>query len=738
MGCPVQARYDILLREAEKKVDTRLQEIKVPETCNVVKSLSPGRRKTSTKDLARAAAKEAREGAKESAREAAKEAALKETTLEANADDHHRSEASISMPAALEEKQTQPKDLLAAMDSFDNLFCRRCLVFDCRLHGCSQAIVHPSERQQPWSNIEDGIPLPCSKHCCLLQILPSNSGRNFVQTDALAGLKVNKRKQDLLKSSQKQQDLSSSQNEDGDDLDMEHKRSRTISGGEIAPSSYRQGVLDSTSKETVESSQKTTQGVIPLMQLDESEELKKLLSPTRKSLFCQPKEAGMQGEGSEAFYSQQSQEGSLVSCEIVIQESIRGEAATSKTLQQVEVTTILDRGDRPVDVGSDKLSSKWLCLTRDKHTEGSDKVEGGIPLEAESKEIILSKKNNVPAPLSMDSEEETRTNVSARGKGKVEVANNWTMLEMGLYEKGLQIFGKNSCLIAKNLLKGFKSCAEVAQYTLEQEASGDGPDGVRRCTDSLDIDAQNRARMYGGRRKGRVRKLKYTWKSVVHPLIRKRMANGKDQPCRQYTPCSCLFTCGKQCPCLLNGTCCEKYCGCSKSCKNRFRGCHCAKSQCCSRQCPCFAAGRECDPDVCRNCWVGCGDGTLGGPPLRGDSYDCRNMKVMLKQQQRVLLGRSDVAGWGAFLKNPVGKHEYLGEYTGELISHREADKRGKIYDRENSSFLFNLNDQASSMSFTEFTFTVTRAMDGCITPFCLDCSIMPATMNEVPGYSFN
>lgn len=89
----------------------------------------------------------------------------------------------------------------------------------------------------------------------------------------------------------------------------------------------------------------------------------------------------------------------------------------------------------------------------------------------------------------------------------------------------------------------------------------------------------------------------------------------------------------------------------------------------------------------------------------------------------QVLLGRSDVSGWGAFLKvvfcpstsfiptllhetnsslfeqNSVNKHEYLGEYTGELISHREADKRGKIYDRENSSFLFNLNDQVFSLS---------------------------------------
>lgn len=52
-------------------------------------------------------------------------------------------------------------------------------------------------------------------------------------------------------------------------------------------------------------------------------------------------------------------------------------------------------------------------------------------------------------------------------------------------------------------------------------------------------------------------------------------------------------------------------------------------------------------------------------------------------------------------MQNSVNKNDYLGEYTGELISHREADRRGKIYDRANSSFLFDLNDQASKVYFS-------------------------------------
>ncbi|GAU13367.1 hypothetical protein TSUD_175190 [Trifolium subterraneum] len=67
---------------------------------------------------------------------------------------------------------------------------------------------------------------------------------------------------------------------------------------------------------------------------------------------------------------------------------------------------------------------------------------------------------------------------------------------------------------------------------------------------------------------------------------------------------------------------------------------------------------------------------------------------MFLGIKQKILLGKSEVAGWGAFIKNPVKKGEYLGEYTGELISHAEAEKRGKLYERAGFSYLFDLDDK--------------------------------------------
>ncbi|KAL6759487.1 hypothetical protein V8C86DRAFT_2573324 [Haematococcus lacustris] len=102
-----------------------------------------------------------------------------------------------------------------------------------------------------------------------------------------------------------------------------------------------------------------------------------------------------------------------------------------------------------------------------------------------------------------------------------------------------------------------------------------------------------------------------------------------------------------------------------------------------------MAAGRECDPDLCRTCtmpWSESQQASL--------SPKCGNMRLRLRQHKRVVLANSSIAGWGAFLADGAGKDEFLGEYTGDLITQAEADRRGRVYDQMNNSYLFDLNEQ--------------------------------------------
>ncbi|KAG5251918.1 histone-lysine N-methyltransferase EZA [Salix suchowensis] len=535
------------------------------------------------------------------------------------------------------------KSLSTALDSFDNLFCRRCLLFDCRLHGCSQTLINPSEKHSYWSEYEDDRK-PCSDQCSLwLRVVKDFPGGS-----------VNRTKTATSAEEKKTAAASDAEGPSGADFIDE----KSIMEKEMSVISEAFCNLEPAS------------GALNLdmsaMVIHNQEYIRKRKAPQHKDLA--PDESSQVPDDMQDYRKKQ------------------------KRLLHLDVVNEAAEGVFPNQISTAK--------------KASDKIEPRMPIKKTTNDSIESfcsgsEENvghgakdvfGVPRPKQSSS-----VNRAVEG---VLRKSEWKPIEKELYLKGVEIFGKNSCLIARNLLSGLKTCIEVSNYMRESGAMmphrSVAPrsfleDSGKSDTDYVEQDMPTRSRLL--RRRGRARKLKYSWKSAGHPSFWKRIADGKNQSCKQYTPCGCQSMCGKQCSCLHNGTCCEKYCGCSKSCKNRFRGCHCAKSQCRSRQCPCFAAGRECDPDVCRNCWVSCGDGSSGEPPKQGDGQ-CGNMRLLLRQQQRILLAKSDVAGWGAFLKNSVNKNDYLGEYTGELISHREADKRGKIYDRANSSFLFDLNDQ--------------------------------------------
>jgi hypothetical protein len=109
----------------------------------------------------------------------------------------------------------------------------------------------------------------------------------------------------------------------------------------------------------------------------------------------------------------------------------------------------------------------------------------------------------------------------------------------------------------------------------------------------------------------------------------------------------------------------------------------------------CKKANRECDPDLCG----GCGAIELLDPVTRHQynssqvpSEMCQNVYIQREIPKKTILGYSNLCGMGLFMGEPVAKDQFIGEYKGEVLTQEEAERRGKIYDKRGTSFLFDLN----------------------------------------------
>ncbi|CAF0756413.1 unnamed protein product [Didymodactylos carnosus] len=82
-------------------------------------------------------------------------------------------------------------------------------------------------------------------------------------------------------------------------------------------------------------------------------------------------------------------------------------------------------------------------------------------------------------------------------------------------------------------------------------------------------------------------------------------------------------------------------------------------------------------------------------PTLSALPISCANTSLQRRLHKQILIAPSDVVGYGAFLGLTAAKKgDLIAEYTGELISQEEAERRGALYDRLSRSYLFNLDSE--------------------------------------------
>ncbi|GLE06905.1 hypothetical protein PINS_up016574 [Pythium insidiosum] len=268
-------------------------------------------------------------------------------------------------------------------------------------------------------------------------------------------------------------------------------------------------------------------------------------------------------------------------------------------------------------------------------------------------------------------------------------AGTWKPLEIASIRFISDCVSSKPCVIA--FLMGVERCAEI--FALQESNSGidNGNDMLLRELEMMSRSGSDNYHHVTTSVRG----------NTSEHLLRTRYQRMKDRGANhQYVPCDHTgSSCNSgDCSCMRRDHFCDRACSCPPDCANRFPGCRCERGECRTPACPCFFSNRECDPDVCMSC------GACDVPVIVADAARhahksnrqlgvCSNTNILRGRYRKVGIASSKTHGWGAFALESIKAGDFIYEYTGELLSQDEAERRGNIYDRNLVSFLFDLNE---------------------------------------------
>ena len=92
--------------------------------------------------------------------------------------------------------------------------------------------------------------------------------------------------------------------------------------------------------------------------------------------------------------------------------------------------------------------------------------------------------------------------------------------------------------------------------------------------------------------------------------------------------------------------------------------------------CECIREGRECDPEICKNC------------------LHCNNTKAFDEIFKKTKMSKSLITeGAGLFAAEDIKKNEFIGKYVGEVIEKEEVERRSIINIPFDRNYVFELDD---------------------------------------------